>query len=283
MNKLIPLTLAALGLTAPASAQIASFQHIILVIQENRTPDNLFQGLCTTPNRLQHQAWARQYNIQTTGWLDKTSPTGKTNPHAVPFGLDYDIDPCSRRLRRHVRPEERRLRDGWGCKRGVHSSTLSHAQPNRHSVLSIIPRARCSHIWISPSPMVGQTICSRPTRGPASRRINSCSERHRLRRRTTTTTAFSQRITWQRRLLDAPRRVQPGWALIDPKGVTFTGFILALSTRRLLIFLNARRVSWRYYGVAGDIWVDTQANRHLDGAEHDRAYLRRVRSQMPRN
>ena len=23
-----------------------SFQHVIVVVQENRTPDNLFQGLC---------------------------------------------------------------------------------------------------------------------------------------------------------------------------------------------------------------------------------------------
>jgi len=27
-------------------AQISSFQHIVVIVQENRTPDNLFQGLC---------------------------------------------------------------------------------------------------------------------------------------------------------------------------------------------------------------------------------------------
>ena len=67
MNRLFPLTLAALCLMAPASAQITSFQHIILVIQENRTPDNLFQGLCTTPSACSTQPGPRQYNIQTTG------------------------------------------------------------------------------------------------------------------------------------------------------------------------------------------------------------------------
>ena len=93
MNKLLPLALAALGLAAPASAQISSFQHIILVIQENRTPDNMFQGLCptTTPSACSTQPGPGQYNIQTTGWLDKTSPTGTTNPHAVLLGLGYDI------------------------------------------------------------------------------------------------------------------------------------------------------------------------------------------------
>jgi hypothetical protein len=43
------------------------------------------------PNRLQHQARPLQYNIQTTAWLDKTSPTGTTTPHANPLGLGYDM------------------------------------------------------------------------------------------------------------------------------------------------------------------------------------------------
>lgn len=38
-----------------AHAQISSFQHIILVIQENRTPDNLFQGLHII-HTLQHES-----------------------------------------------------------------------------------------------------------------------------------------------------------------------------------------------------------------------------------
>jgi phospholipase C len=91
MNRLFPLALAALCLASPASAQITSFQHIIVIVQENRTPDNMFQGLCTTPSSCSTQPGPGQYNIQTTAWLDKTSPTGTTNPTAVPFGLDYDV------------------------------------------------------------------------------------------------------------------------------------------------------------------------------------------------
>jgi phospholipase C len=94
VNKLFPLTLAALGLATPASAQITAFQHIILVIQENRTPDNLFQGLCPTTNPSAcniHLPGPGQYNIQTTQWLDKTSSTGFTNPHKNPLGLGYDV------------------------------------------------------------------------------------------------------------------------------------------------------------------------------------------------
>jgi phospholipase C len=91
MNWLSPLALAALCLTAPASAQITAFQHIVLVIQENRTPDNLFQGLCTTPSACSTQPSSQQYDIQTAAWLDKTSPKGWTDPHATPFGIGYDI------------------------------------------------------------------------------------------------------------------------------------------------------------------------------------------------
>jgi phospholipase C len=93
VNELIPSGLAALCLATPASAQITAFQHIILVIQENRTPDNFFQGLCTTPSACSTKPGPAQYNIQipSAGWLDKTSKTGTTTPEAVPFGLGYDL------------------------------------------------------------------------------------------------------------------------------------------------------------------------------------------------
>ena len=72
VNRLIPLALAALDLGTPASAQITAFQHVILVIQENRTPDNMFQGLCTpTTNAIpcSGNPGPGQYNILTTNWL----------------------------------------------------------------------------------------------------------------------------------------------------------------------------------------------------------------------
>jgi phospholipase C len=74
---------------AAAHAQISQFQHIIVVFQENRTPDNLFYALCanfpcsTTPNNM-------QYNIQTSNWLDKTSGTGVTQPTAGALANGYD-------------------------------------------------------------------------------------------------------------------------------------------------------------------------------------------------
>lgn len=79
-----------------AHAQISSFQHVILVIQENRTPDNLFQGLCSSPygksSSCSTSPTSSQYDIQTSKWTDKTSSSGTTAPTAI--NLDNNFDPA---------------------------------------------------------------------------------------------------------------------------------------------------------------------------------------------
>ncbi len=76
-------------------AQIPSFRHIILVVQENRSPDNLFQGLCSPPYGTSASCntspTGSQYNIQTSNWLDKTSSTGIIQPIAVPLANGFDL------------------------------------------------------------------------------------------------------------------------------------------------------------------------------------------------
>ena len=78
-----------------ASAQIPSFQHVILIVQENRTPDNLFQGLCVPPygsaKTCSTTPSASQYDIQTANWLDKSSPTGVTQPGTIALANNYDL------------------------------------------------------------------------------------------------------------------------------------------------------------------------------------------------
>ena len=79
-----------------ASAQIASFQHIVVIVQENRTPDNLFQGLCSPPYGSAKSCSATpsssQYDIQTANWLDNTSPTGVTQPGTIELANQYDLN-----------------------------------------------------------------------------------------------------------------------------------------------------------------------------------------------
>lgn len=78
-----------------SQAQISSFQHIIIVIQENRTPDNMFQGLCSSPfgksTSCSTNPSATQYDILTKNWLDKTSSTGVTQPASIALANSYDV------------------------------------------------------------------------------------------------------------------------------------------------------------------------------------------------
>ena len=78
-----------------ASAQIPAFQHVVVIVQENRTPDNLFHGLCVPPygssDLCSTSPTASQYDIQTSDWLDKSSSTGVTQPSTVALANQYDL------------------------------------------------------------------------------------------------------------------------------------------------------------------------------------------------
>jgi phospholipase C len=78
-----------------AIAQISKFEHIVVIVQENRTPDNLFQGLCSPPygssSSCSTSPTASQYNIQTGNWVNKNSPTGVTTPGTVKLANKYDL------------------------------------------------------------------------------------------------------------------------------------------------------------------------------------------------
>lgn len=89
------LALLALGMKS-AEAQISHFQHIVFIVQENRTPDNFFQGLCNPPfgtaASCSTTPSATQYDIQSSNWLDKTSKTGVSQPTAAPLVSNFDMD-----------------------------------------------------------------------------------------------------------------------------------------------------------------------------------------------
>jgi phospholipase C len=80
---------------ASARAQISSFEHIVVIVQENRTPDNLFQGLCVKPHSCSTRPTNAQYNIQTRDWRDKTQPGGVVQPLSVTLDNSYDLDHSS--------------------------------------------------------------------------------------------------------------------------------------------------------------------------------------------
>ncbi len=73
-----------------AQAQHLNFKHVVVIVQENRTPDNLFQGLCAAPYGAcaVPPTFFAPYDIQTSDWKGK----GKTiKPEPVALANSYDL------------------------------------------------------------------------------------------------------------------------------------------------------------------------------------------------
>jgi len=108
------LVLSPLGVDAATS-----FTHVVVIVQENRTPDNLFQGLCgpavspaPTPTRIiipptghgqpmvlpafsprcNTKPSASQYDILQSNWLDDAVSGGVVQPGVVPLANKYDLN-----------------------------------------------------------------------------------------------------------------------------------------------------------------------------------------------
>jgi phospholipase C len=76
------LLLVCLG-TVVGQAQISNFQHVVIIYQENRSPDNLFQGLCGTNRSL----CPSPYDLQNFGTDNKNHTIQLTQ---VPLGSPND-------------------------------------------------------------------------------------------------------------------------------------------------------------------------------------------------
>ncbi len=84
------------GTTPPARAASPGFKHVVVIVMENRTPDNLFQGLCHppygTPSGCGAPAGPGQYEIQTSSWVDKGAPGGIIQPKPITLAHTDDLD-----------------------------------------------------------------------------------------------------------------------------------------------------------------------------------------------
>src|SRR6202163_2525120 len=87
--KVLLLTLGIFPLTA--HAQIFNFKHVVIIFQENRTPDNLFQGLCAAPYGAcaVPPTLSAPYDIQTSNWA--STKGAKIQPSPVALANTYDL------------------------------------------------------------------------------------------------------------------------------------------------------------------------------------------------
>jgi phospholipase C len=84
------LLLFLVGLAVIVQAQISSFKHVVIIVQENRTPDNLFQGLCAAPygTCAVPPTASALYDIQTSNWKTQS---GTIQPSPVALAATYDL------------------------------------------------------------------------------------------------------------------------------------------------------------------------------------------------
>jgi phospholipase C len=89
-------------ITVPPPPPPAKIEHVVIIFQENRTPDNLFYGLCLASNGSLNNMCAvnagpAQYEIQTSNWLNNQVAGGITQPGVIDLGTvgtnpdNYDL------------------------------------------------------------------------------------------------------------------------------------------------------------------------------------------------
>ena len=142
-------------------------QHIVLIFQENRTPDNLFHD----PVLMAKGADIANNGINSAGQTIPLMPTS--------LGVDYDLD--------HSHKTFLAMYDG-GKMDGADKVRISCAKgaPNCPP-----PNAQFQYVQASdagpysswPNNIRSAIACFKPTRDPASLRISSLSPGHRHRRR----------------------------------------------------------------------------------------------------
>lgn len=91
-SRKVLLLMGLMALTAQAQRiSNINFKHVVVIVQENRTPDNLFQGLCAAPYGAcaVPPTPAARYDIQTSNWKTQT---GTIQSSAVSLAGTYDLD-----------------------------------------------------------------------------------------------------------------------------------------------------------------------------------------------
>jgi len=69
--------------------------NVVIIFQENRSPDNLFYGLCIPPygsaSMCGSPATSTQFEIQTSNWLNNQVAGGVTQPQAIDLGTTGEL------------------------------------------------------------------------------------------------------------------------------------------------------------------------------------------------
>jgi len=225
------------------SIQTASqkFQHVVVIFQENRTPDNLFHGL---PN-----ADIADYGINSSGQAILLSP--------IPLANDYDLD--------HGHPSFVKMYDGGKmdgaddipvtCKPGATNCPPSNPQFQYVNPEDVEPYFQLAKAYTFGDRMF-QT--NQGPSFPAHQFIISGTSAP-----TVTSDLFAaENVSGAEAGCTAPSNTSV--VLIDTLGRENQTMYPCFEHPTLMDLLDAQKITWRYYTPSiGSIWTGPNAIRHL--------------------
>ena len=142
----------------PAQAQITAFTHIVVIVQENRTPDNLFWELCQQATCDTRDL--SKYDIKTDKWDNYgASVTPLPFDLAVPWDVDHLHNPDWLAMCHFNQAQTACQMDGPRAK-FVFQTIVPLAPPFRSSLMSSVTRTEWTFsvpILRSQRPMAGRT------------------------------------------------------------------------------------------------------------------------------
>ncbi len=253
-----------------APPQPAVIQHVVIIFQENRTPDNLFYGLCIPPygsaSACSTSPSATQYNIQTSNWLNSSSSSGVTQPGVV--ALDNDYDPnhahiaftqmCDLNTATNTCAMDGAWQIAVGCKQGATDCPAPNLQYMYVNPSDVAPYFQMAQTYSFADQMF-QT--NEGPSFPAHQFILSGTSEPESG--TTDFAAENMSAKGNAGCIAPPD--QTVW-LIDASGVQYTQVYPCFEHQTLSDLLDAANITWRYYAPsAGSIWTAPTAIQHMCG------------------
>jgi phospholipase C len=243
-------------------------KNVIIIFQENRTPDHLFYGLCIPPygsrSACSTTPSASQYNIQTSNWLNSSSPTGVTQPGIVALANDYDLshahnaftDMCDLNT-----ATNRCAQDGaWQvpeiCDKGAADCPANNLQYAYVNPPDVAPYLQMAQTYTFADQMF-QT--NEGPSFPAHQFIISGTSEP-----SAGSTSFVAGNTGEKGNAGCVAPPDQWVYLINASGVQYTTIYPCFEHQTLTDLLDAAGITWRYYAPSlGSIWTAPTAIEHM--------------------
>ncbi len=268
-NKLTPSN----GSQTLSLTTTAVIHNVVIIFQENRTPDSLFYGLCISPygksSACSTSPTASQYNIQTSNWLNSSSSTGITQPGIVALANDYDLshkhnaftEMCDLNSSTNACAMDGAWQIAASCNKNATDCPASNLQYRYVNPSDVAPYFQMAQTYTFADQMF-QT-----NEGPSFPAhqfiISGTSEPEANSTYDTSFAAENMGLTGNAGCVAPSDQTVE---VINASGVEYTTIYPCFEHETLTDLLDAGNISWRYYApTLGSIWTAPTAIQHMCG------------------